>query len=86
MATRLGSHGVAALAELLDRAEVEAAPFEHAQSQIALLAYERYGKSRHPARLNICDCAFFALAKAMNAPFLFKGHDFAATDIAAAVG
>ena len=85
MSTRRGADGLAALAELLDRAEVEAVPFDHAQSQLALMAFETYGKGRHPARLNICYCAVYALAKAMNASLLFKGSDFAATDIAPAV-
>jgi ribonuclease VapC len=45
----------------------------------------RYGKGIHPtARLNLCDCVAYALAKNLNAPLLFKGLDFQATDITAA--
>jgi ribonuclease VapC len=36
---------------------------------------------RHPARLNIVDCFSYACAKALGAPLLFKGDDFAQTDI-----
>ncbi len=47
-------------------------------------AFRRYGKGIDPkARLNFCDCAVYALAKAMQAPLLFKGDDFAATDVQA---
>jgi ribonuclease VapC len=46
------------------------------------VAYGRYGKGIHPtARLNLGDCAAYALAKSMNAPLLFKGTDFSETDV-----
>jgi hypothetical protein len=49
----------------------------------ALDAYRRYGKGVHPkARLNLGDCAAYALAKSLNAPLPFKGSDFAETDVA----
>ncbi len=41
----------------------------------------RYGKGKHPAKLNICDCFAYALAKDYDAPLLFKGNDFSQTDI-----
>lgn len=44
----------------------------------ALLAF---GKGRHPARLNLGDVFSYALAKSLDAPLLFKGDDFAKTDI-----
>ncbi len=45
----------------------------------------RYGKGVDPAaRLNLCDCVTYALAKHLDVPLLFKGDDFAATDIVAA--
>ena len=47
-------------------------------------AFLRYGKGRHPASLNLGDCASYALAKTHGLPLLFKGHDFPATDIVAA--
>lgn len=40
-----------------------------------------YGRGRHPARLNLGDCFAYALAKALDAPLLFKGDDFLKTDI-----
>jgi ribonuclease VapC len=85
MSTRRGPDGLAALADLIDRAEIEVVPFDHAQSQLALAAFQAFGKGRHAARLNICDCAAYALAKGTNLPLLYKGNDFAATDITAAL-
>lgn len=48
-----------------------------------LMAYERYGKgSGHPARLNLGDCFSYAMAKRAGVPLLYKGNDFARTDVA----
>jgi ribonuclease VapC len=51
----------------------------------ALDAYLRYGKGLHPARLNLADCFAYALAKTLDAPLLYKGDDFAKTDIRSAL-
>ncbi len=50
----------------------------------ALDTYLRYGKGFHPARLNLADCFAYALAKTLNVPLLYKGDDFAKTDIRSA--
>jgi ribonuclease VapC len=84
--TRRGPKSLEALSELLERAEIEVVPFDSAQALLALDAFHAYGKGRHAAALNICDCAAYALAKGINVPLLYKGNDFAATDIAAATG
>ncbi len=51
----------------------------------ALAAYVRFGRGRHPARLNLGDCFAYALAMQLDAPLLFKGDDFALTDVKRAV-
>ena len=48
-------------------------------------AFMRYGKGRHPARLNLGDCFAYALAKQLDVPLLYKGDDFAKTDIRSAL-
>jgi ribonuclease VapC len=54
------------------------------QAQIAREAYRDFGKgSGHPAKLNFGDCFAYALAKECGEPLLFKGGDFARTDIVA---
>jgi ribonuclease VapC len=55
------------------------------EMDIALDAYAQFGKGRHPAALNMGDCYAYACAKAADAKLLFKGDDFARTDIAAAI-
>ena len=47
----------------------------------AIDAFRRYGKGRHPARLNFGDCFAYATVKAIDAPLLFVGDDFRATDV-----
>jgi len=51
----------------------------------AFEAFLRYGKGRHPARLNLGDCFAYALAKQLDLPLLYKGDDFAQTDIRSAL-
>ena len=53
-------------------------------ARIALEAYDRYGKGRHPARLNFGDCFAYACARNLGEPLMFKGADFPQTDIEAA--
>ena len=48
-------------------------------------AWRRFGKSNHPAGLNFGDCFAYALADANGEPLLFKGDDFAQTDIPSAL-
>lgn len=52
--------------------------------QIALDAFDRFGKGRHPARLNFGDCFAYACARHYQMPLMFKGADFSQTDIEAA--
>ena len=52
------------------------------QATLAIEAFRRFGKGRHPAALNIGDCFAYALASATAQPLLFKGGDFGLTDIA----
>jgi ribonuclease VapC len=53
-------------------------------ARIALDAFDRYGKGRHPARLNFGDCFAYACARHLGEPLMFKGGDFPQTDIEAA--
>jgi len=63
----------------------EYVPIGEREAEIAAEAYATYGKGRHPAALNMGDCFAYACARANNAKLLFKGDDFAKTDIAAAL-
>jgi len=52
---------------------------------MAMAAYLRFGRGYHPAKLNLGDCFAYALAKSLGAPLLYKGNDFALTDIRSAL-
>ncbi|CAL8972689.1 Ribonuclease VapC28 [Rhodoplanes serenus] len=74
------------LDEILAAAAVVIEPLTQAQARLAREAYRTFGKgSGHPAKLNLGDCFSYALAKATGEPLLFKGQDFARTDIAPAL-
>lgn len=67
-------------------ADVQIAPVTRHEAQIAIQAYELFGKKRgHPAQLNFGDCFSYALAKALDAPLLYKGDDFSKTDVRSAL-
>jgi ribonuclease VapC len=69
---------------LLARLNLEIVAHDADLARGAREAFLRFGKGRHPARLNFADCAAYALANANNLALLFKGNDFTRTDIAAA--
>ncbi len=55
--------------------------FDDQQAILARTAWRKYGKGRHPAKLNFGDCCSYATAKHLNQPLLYKGNDFSQTDI-----
>ena len=65
----------------LEERRIDIVPVDRALAELATDAFSRFGKGRHPAGLNYGDCFAYALAKHMNAPLLFKGNDFARTDV-----
>ena len=44
-------------------------------------AYLRFGKGKHPAKLNMGDCFAYALAKRTGEPLLCVGEDFPQADL-----
>jgi len=64
--------------------EVRVVPVDVAHLRLARSAYLQFGKGRHTAALNFGDCFAYALAKALDAPLLFVGNDFAKTDLTSA--
>jgi ribonuclease VapC len=73
------------LDSLLAQMEMEVVPFDHQLAIRARDAFVRFGKGRHPARLNFGDCVSYALAQARSLPLLYKGEDFAKTDVVSAM-
>jgi ribonuclease VapC len=72
--------------DFISEANISIEPVTEIQAQIARAAYRDFGKgSGHPARLNFGDCFAYALAKDSGEPLLFKGREFAHTDIVTAL-
>lgn len=83
---RLGQDAVREFDEMLENAGVLAIPFDEEMASAAFEAFRRFGKGQGlPAQLNFGDCAVYALAKIRGEPLLFKGEDFARTDIETAL-
>jgi ribonuclease VapC len=86
--TILRRHGPERAAEvrlLLEATRTVIHPFDDGLARFATAAYERFGKGRHSAKLNLMDCAAYALAQSLNAPLLYKGEDFSRTDVVSAL-
>ena len=82
LAGRTGGAGHwAELDALVARAGMQVAAQDEHQVRAARDAFLRFGKGRHPAGLNMGDCASYALARTRGAALLFKGDDFARTDL-----
>ena len=80
-----GDIGSQKLAEFLEQLSPQIISFDEIQSSLAVTAVKTFGKGHHPARLNFGDCCAYALAKSLNLPLLYKGNDFAQTDIVSAL-
>jgi ribonuclease VapC len=55
--------------------------FDEKHYRAAEIAFDRFGKGRHPAGLNMGDCFSYAVATVAKVPLLFKGQDFGKTDV-----
>jgi ribonuclease VapC len=69
---------------LLRELDVHVVPFGEAEWPVAVEAFLRYGRGRHPAALNFGDCLAYAAATAAGDTLLFVGEDFARTDVTGA--
>ena len=76
-----GEKGIAALDRLLAQLDIAVVPVDLPQVSSAREGLLAFGKGRHPARLNLGDSFAYALARHLNEPLLFKGNDFAQTDV-----
>ena len=74
----------AELDALIARAAMQVVVQDARLAERAREAFLQYGKGRHPAALNLGDCASYAVAKGRSLPLLFKGDDFPKTDLIAA--
>ncbi len=77
----LGEDGERELDFLLLKAGIETVAFNEEQLKFARHAFRTYGKGRHAAGLNFGDCLSYAASRTTGEPLLFKGDDFAMTDV-----
>jgi ribonuclease VapC len=84
LTSRLGGDPRARLERFLREADVEVIPFAPEHYEVAVSAFLRFGKGRHPAALNFGDCLSYATARVAGMPLLYQGEDFARTDIQSA--
>jgi ribonuclease VapC len=86
MGGRHGKAGIEVADDFLVDAGIETLDWTVQMARLATDAFLRFGKGQgHPAQLNFGDCMAYAVAKALDAPLLFKGDDFARTDILSAL-
>jgi ribonuclease VapC len=79
--SRKGEAGGRELDLLVHRAALTVVPSDAELVEEARRAYRRFGKGRHPAGLNYGDLFAYALARVSGEALLFKGDDFARTDV-----
>jgi ribonuclease VapC len=80
--TRIGLAAVERFWLMLQDSQIEIVPFDEVQVRLSAEAFDRYGKGVNSrSKLNLGDCAAYALAKTLNSPLLFKGRDFSETDL-----
>lgn len=81
LSARLKTDARGSLARFIEENGVVVIPFTEGHYGVAVTAWLKYGKGRHPAALNFGDCIAYATAKAAGMPLLCVGDDFPQTDL-----
>jgi ribonuclease VapC len=76
------SEALGLLDGFLSELNAEILPATRETGLAAIDAFARFGKGRHPAKLNFGDCFAYAGARSARMPLLYVGNDFAQTDLA----
>ena len=85
VSSRFGAEGVVRIQQILAGPKFQTVSVDEEIHRLAVQAFTRFGKGRHPAGLNFGDLFSYATAKSLGLPLLFKGEDFARTDIVSAI-
>jgi len=86
MLAKKGPAGEIALDALLQRLTIEVIPMSVDAAVLARRAYHQFGKGMgSPGVLNYGDCLAYGIARAAEAPLLYKGSDLSATDVVGVV-
>lgn len=81
LTARLGIPGKTLLGRFVQETDVTVVPVTAAHWSVAVDAYVRFGRGRHPAALNFGDCLTYAVSRVAGEPLLFTGEDFTKTDL-----
>jgi ribonuclease VapC len=81
LAARLGIPGKTLLARFVQEGDLAVIPLTLDHWPVAIDAFVRFGKGRHPAALNFGDCLTYAVSRLADEPLLCLGNDFARTDL-----
>ena len=81
LSAKLGVNARSLIEAFLRECEIAVLPFTAEHWPLSLDAYWQFGKGRHKAQLNYGDCLCYAVAQLSGEPLLFKGNDFAKTDV-----
>lgn len=81
LTVKVGRRGREVLARFVHEAGIVIVPFGEEHWRVAVDAYARFGRGRHPAALNFGDCLTYATARLTDQPLLCVGDDFAKTDL-----
>ena len=81
LTARMGRLSKSLLTGILQELGINEIPFGQVHWREAVEAYQRFGRGRHPAKLNFGDCLSYATARLAGQPLLFVGNDFKQTDI-----
>lgn len=83
--SRYGEAGIRELDLMIQRLPIEIRPVDFDQLEWARFAFHTYGRGHHAAKLNFGDCFSYALSKITGEPLLYKGANFAQTDLVSAL-
>ena len=81
LSARLGRDARGMLSRFLEEMHVFIIPFADVHYSTAVMAWQKFGKGRHPAALNFGDCLTYAIARLAGSPLLCVGADFSQTDL-----
>ena len=81
LSSRLKRDMRGSLARFVEESGAIVIPFTESHYSLAVSAWLKYGKGRHPAALNFGDCLAYATARAAEMPLLYVGDDFPQTDL-----
>lgn len=81
LSARLERDARGLLSRFLQEGAIGTLGFTDAHFGVAVGAWLRFGRGRHPAALNFGDCLSYSTARVAGQPLLCTGDDFAKTDL-----